>query len=156
MSFYSNVTEQDWNNLRKLAEQQKNQFTPKNKKRILKQFHDIKLAENLSPISKKSEEVNESTKIIEVIKESSFKNENNQEIVPVEIDSEGDNTKPNIRALPNSNNFGNSMIEMLGSIMNSRNSLKITQDELGRAIVLNVPFQLLGADRIQINDNVYD
>ena len=53
MSIYSNVTEQDLINLRKLAAQQKEQRALKIKKRILKQTHDIKLAESLSPITKK-------------------------------------------------------------------------------------------------------
>ena len=53
MSIHSNVTEQDMNNLRKLAEQQKNQRALKIKNRILKQTHDVKLAESLSPITKK-------------------------------------------------------------------------------------------------------
>ena len=61
MSIYSNVTEQDLINLRKLAEQQKNQRAEKIKNRILKQTHDIKLAESLSPITKKLDEVNKST-----------------------------------------------------------------------------------------------
>ena len=46
MSFSSNVTEQDWINLRKLAEQQKNQLALKNKNGVLKQTHDITLAES--------------------------------------------------------------------------------------------------------------
>ena len=49
MSIYSNVTEQDLINLRKVAEQQKNQRAEKIKNRILKQTHDVKLAESLSP-----------------------------------------------------------------------------------------------------------
>ena len=52
MSIYSNVTEQDLINLRKLAEQQKYQRALEIKKRILKQTRDIKLAESLSPITK--------------------------------------------------------------------------------------------------------
>ena len=52
MSKYSNVTEQDLINLRKLAEQQKNHRAEKIKNIILKQTHDIKLAES-SPITKK-------------------------------------------------------------------------------------------------------
>ena len=48
MSVYSNVIEQDLINLRKLAEQQKNQRALKIRNRILKQTHDIKLAESLS------------------------------------------------------------------------------------------------------------
>ena len=62
MSIYSNVTEQDLINLGKLAKQQKNHRAIKIKNRISKQTRDIKLAENLSPITKKLEEVNESTK----------------------------------------------------------------------------------------------
>ena len=58
-------------NLRKLAEQQKNQRALKIKNRILKQTHDNKLAESLSPITEKLDEVNKSTqKIGDVIKES--------------------------------------------------------------------------------------
>ena len=52
MSIYSNVTEQNLINLRKIAEQQKNQRDLKIKNRILKQTH-VKLAESLSPIKKK-------------------------------------------------------------------------------------------------------
>ena len=61
MSIYSNVTEQDLNNLRKLAEQQKEQRALKIENRILKQTHDEKLAESLSPITKKLDEVNKTT-----------------------------------------------------------------------------------------------
>ena len=53
MSIYSIVTEQDLDSLRKLAQQQKNERALKIKSRILKQTHDIKLAESLSPITKK-------------------------------------------------------------------------------------------------------
>ena len=45
MSSSSSVTEQDLNNLRRLAEQQRTQRAPKIKNRILKQTHDIKLPE---------------------------------------------------------------------------------------------------------------
>ena len=62
MSKYSNVNEQDLINLRKLAEQQKNQRALKIKNRILKQTHDIKVAESLSPITKKVDEVKETIK----------------------------------------------------------------------------------------------
>ena len=71
MSTYSNVTEQDLIILRKLAEQQKNQRAEKIKITILKQTHDIKLAESLSPKPKKLNEVKESTqKLGDVIKEN--------------------------------------------------------------------------------------
>ena len=65
MSIYSNVTEQDLINLRKLANQQKNQRAEKIKNRIRKETHDKKLAESLSPITepitKKLDEINKTT-----------------------------------------------------------------------------------------------
>ena len=61
MSIYPNVTEQDLINLRNLAEQQKNRRALKIKNRFLKQTLDVKLAESLSPITKKIDEVKEST-----------------------------------------------------------------------------------------------
>ena len=61
MSLYSNVNEQGLINLRKLAEQQKNQRALEIKNRISKQTHDNKLAESLSPVTEKLDEVNEST-----------------------------------------------------------------------------------------------
>ena len=110
MSIYSNVTEQDLTNLRRLAEQQKNQRAEKIENRILKQTHDNRLAESLSPVTKNLDTINESTKNLgKVIKESNLE-------------------KINIKALPNSSNFSDSMREMIGSLMRSKNSLKITQD----------------------------
>ena len=67
MSIYSNVTEKDLDNLRKLSQQQKNQRALKIKNRILKQTHDVKLAEYLSPITDKLDDT--SKKLGEVIKE---------------------------------------------------------------------------------------
>ena len=48
------------------------------------------------------------------------------------------------------------MRQMLGSLMNSKNSLKITQDESGRAKILGAPIQISGADIIKINENIYE
>ena len=48
------------------------------------------------------------------------------------------------------------MRQMLGSLMNSKNSLEITQDESGRANILGVPIQISGADTIKINANIYE
>ena len=137
MSIYSNVTEEDLFNLRKLANQQKEERAEKIKNRILKQTHDIILAESLSPITKKLDTINKSTKEIgEVFKET--------------------NSKVGMKALPNSSKFSNAMRQMIGSLMNSRNSLKITQDETGRANILGVPIQISEGDTIKINENVYE
>ena len=153
MSIYSNVTEQDLDNLRKLAHQQKEHRALKIKNRILKQTHDVKLAESLSPITK---ELKKSTKEIgEVIKKSNSENENNQEIVPVEIESEDENIQTNLRALPNSSMFSDQMTKTLGRLMSSANSLKIISTSSG-ASILGVPIHTLGGDRIQIKDNIYD
>ena len=65
-------------------------------------------------------------------------------------------SKVDIKALPNSSKFSNSMRQMLGSLMNSRNSLKITQDESGGAIILGVPIQISEGDTIKINEKVYE
>ena len=71
-SIYSNVTQKDLENLRKLADQQKEQRALKIKNRILKQTHDEKLAQSLSPITDKlGEVIKESTQNLgNVIKEN--------------------------------------------------------------------------------------
>ena len=48
------------------------------------------------------------------------------------------------------------MRQMIGSLMNSRNSLKITQDESGRANILGIPIQISESDTIKINKTVYE
>ena len=71
MSVYSNVTEQDLINLRKLAEQHKNQRAEKIENRILKQTLDVKLAESSSLFTEKVDEVNKSTQEVgEIIKKA--------------------------------------------------------------------------------------
>ena len=131
-------------NLRKLSAQQKEQRALKIKKRILKQTHDIKLAEALSPITKKIEEINKSTKKIgEVIKETNSSNENNQEIVPVEIESDDEIIQTNLGALPNSSMFSDQMTKTIGRLMSSLNSLKIIASPSG-PLILGVPIYTLG------------
>ena len=156
MSNYSNVTEQDVINLRKLAEQQKEQQALKIKNRVLKQIHDIKLAESLSPMTKKLDTINNSTKKLgEVNKKSNSENENNQEIVPVEIESEDENLQTDKRALPNSSIFSDLMTKSLGRLMSSSNSLKKNFGPSG-ATILGVPIYTLGEDKLRIRNIVYD
>ena len=79
MSIYSNVTEQGLINLRKLVDQQKNQRALIIQNRILKQTHDVVLAESLSPITKKLKEANKSTKKVgELVKNSDVEDGNTQ------------------------------------------------------------------------------
>ena len=72
MSIYSNVTEQDLDNLRKLADQQKQQRALKITNRFLEKTHDKKLAESLSPLTKRLDliENNKGQKIGDLIKKS--------------------------------------------------------------------------------------
>ena len=91
----------------------------------------------------------------DVIKESNSENEKNQEIVPVEIESEDENIQNSLRALPNSSMFSDQMTKTLGTLMSSLNSLKILASPSGPTIP-GVPIYTLGGDTIQIKDNVYD
>ena len=79
MSIYSNVTEEDINKLHKLAEQQNSQRALKIKNRVLKQNHGVKLAESLSPITKKLDTINETTKKLgEIVKKSDVEDKSTQ------------------------------------------------------------------------------
>ena len=135
MSIYSNVTDQDLIILQKLADQKKNQRALQIKRRSLKRTHDIKLAGSFSPITKKLDAIKYSNKKLgKVIKEPSSGNKNNQEIVPVEINSDNSQgyiNKPDIRALPNSSIFGELMTKTLSSLKFSSNSLKIKASRSG-------------------------
>ena len=62
MSLYPDATQHYLNKISKLAEQRKNQRALKIKNRNFKQILDIKLAENLSPITKKLDTIKENTK----------------------------------------------------------------------------------------------
>ena len=138
MRRYPNVTGHDLNILRNLSEKQKSQRALKIRNRILKQTHDIKLAESVSPITKNLDQVNESTqKLGEVIIKSTSQKDTNTDI----------------RALPNSSNFSISVIESLGSLLKSHNSLKLSQDEMGRETILGT---FMGGDDIKIGNNVYN
>ena len=110
----------------------------------------------LSPITKKLEEAKETTqKLGEVFKESSSENV----IVPVGTNSdnpEDDSIQANIRALPNSNELSFNMMEIFRALKNSKNSLKLLQDDSSRASTLGTPINTLGGDKIRINDNIFD
>ena len=90
------------------------------------------------------------------MKESKSANENNQEIVPFELESEDENIQTMLRALPNSNKFSSNMMKTSGALMNKKNSLKLEQESSDKASILGVPNGLLDGDGIRINDNIYD
>ena len=130
MSVYSNVTEKDLDNLRKLADQQKNQRALKIKNRILKQTHDIKLAESLSPITKKLEEVNYTTK--QLVKKSDVEDENTQ--------------TPAIENITSTR----SLRDTLSFMKKSKNIFKLEEDDDGKVFWNKIPVKALGENRISI------
>ena len=64
MIISSNVTEQHLIKVRQLVEQQRNQRALKIENRILKGTHEIKLAEGLSPITKKLDDSTKKSSMI--------------------------------------------------------------------------------------------
>ena len=158
MSICSNVTEQDLIKLSKLAEQQ-TQRTLKIKNSILKQIHDVKLAESLSPITKKLDTINDSNKTLgKYFKESNSENENKQEIAPVDTDSDnsgGDNTNLNTKAVPNSSIFRDLMTKTFRRLRSSPNSLRRKHSSSG-ATIHGVSIYTLDGDKFRIHGKDYD
>ena len=155
MSIYSNVTEQHLNNLRKLAEQQKEQRALKIKNRNLKQTHDVKLAESLSPIAKKLDETSE--KLGDVIKGSTQKlgnviKENNQPQLAIEntptthqpIENNQYDTQPGTLYNVSLENTLTNMKEK------EKGFFKITEDENGQRFWNGIPVEKSGDSRIEI------
>ena len=134
MSFYSNVTEQDMINLRNLAEQQKNQRALKIKNRILKQTHDVKLAESLSPITKKLDVINESTKKLGEIVE-----EVNQQSPAIENTAISQSLRDTLAFMKENNNF-----------------FKLKQENNGTVYWNKVLIEPVRENTIKINGKEYD
>ena len=155
MSIYSNVTEIDLDNLRKLAQQQKEQRALKIKNRILKQTHDEKLSESLSPITKKLDET--SKKLSDVIKESTenlgnvIKENNTPQLVL-------ENTPTTQQ--PIENNEGEVYDVELENTLNKMNDntgfFKTIYDPQRGWILNNYPIKMLGGSKIEINEHEYN
>ena len=137
MSIYSNVTEKYLDNLRKLAQQQKDQRAPKiKKKRILKQTHDIKLAESLSPNTKKLDTINESTK--QLVKKSDVEDGNTQ--------------TPAIENITATQ----SLRDTLSFTKKSKNFFRLVENKDGKVFSNKIPIKAMGENRISINNHEYD
>ena len=146
MSIYSNVTEQDSINLRKLAEQQKNQRSLKNKNRILKQTHCIKLAESLLPITKKLDFINDSPKKVGAnIKETPQPIEN---IRPILRNSQSQT--------PKLISASDELVKTFSKMNYSKNSFKVIRDAEGKFSWNNKKIIPLGGNRVEINGEEYD
>ena len=144
MSIYSNVTEQDLINLRKLAEQHKNQRAEKIKNKILKQTHDVKLAESLAPITKKLDRINKSTQeLAEIVKKSKPETPQlaiaNTQTPPIKI-------KTGTRSLRDTLTF----------MQESKNFFKLLEQDDGELLWNKTPIKALGDNRISIKNQEYD
>ena len=153
MSIYSNVTEQDRDNLRKLAQQQKQQRALKIKNRILKQTHDEKLAESLSPLTKRLDliENNKGEKIGDLIKKSKSESqtpaiENNQTILQ--------NSESQTPAIDNITT-SKSLRDTLAFMKRSNNFFKLEQE--GNRVFWNkTPVIPQGENRVSIKGKEFD
>ena len=139
MSIYSNVTEQYMINLRKLAVQQKSQRALKIKNRILKQTHEIKLAESLSPITKKLVVFNKSTKNLgELVKKSDVEDGNTQ--------------TPAIENITGTQSLRDTLTHMKGS----KNFFKLQENPDGKIFWNKIPIIPKGENRVSIKGKEFD
>ena len=152
MNIQSSVTEQDLINLLKLAEQQKNQRALKIKNRISKQTHDLELAESLSLITKKLEEVKKSTQ---------------ESLSPItkKLDIINDSTKQLGEKVEESNSENNKEMTITPSIFlqdtfkslsEANKSLKLNQDKNHNTNILGVSIKPLGGDKMQVYESIYE
>ena len=149
MSIYSNVTEKDLDNLGKFAEQQKEQRALKIKNRILKQTHDIKLAESLSPITTRLDEVKETTqKLGDVVKKSQ------PEAPQIAIENTPTTNQPI------ENNEGvlyDDELENTLKIMTTNTGFFKTYYDRERGWMWNgYPVKMLGGTEVEINDEEFN
>ena len=148
MSIYSNETEPDLNNLRNLAEQQKDQRALKIKNKILKQTHDIKLAESLLPITKNLDEVKESTqKIGEIVKETNTP----QPVIEhthTELPIENEQIQPGII-------YDTSLENTFINMKNNIGFFKIEEGDKGDIFWNGFPVEKIGGNKLKINKNIH-
>ena len=146
MSIYSNVTEQDLTNLRKLAQQQKEQRARKIQNRILKQTHELKLAESLSLITKKLDDVNKTTQeSLSHVTKQLAKLDKKSEVI------DGNTQTPAIE----NTNISRSLLDTLVFVKTSKIFFKLAEDG-GKEYWNGDYIEPLGDNRIRIKDREYD
>ena len=166
MSIYSNVTEQDLDNLRKLAQQQKEQRALKIKNRILEKTHDKKLAESLSPLTKRLDliEKNKGEKIGDLIKKSeseipAIENTQAQAETPA---FENIQTQAETPAIENTQTQPGVLYEVAleNTLTNMKEKekgfFKIREDKDGQRYWNGIPVEISGDSRIKINEKNFN
>ena len=154
MSIYSNVTEQDLDNLRKLAQQQKDQRALKIKNRILEKTHDKKLAESLSPLTKRLDliENNKGEKIGDLIKKSeselpAIENTQAQAETPA---IENTQVQPGVLYEVSLENTLTNMKDK------EKGFFKIREGKDGQRYWNGIPIEIPGGSRVKINDKTFN
>ena len=131
MSIYSNVNQEDLNNLSQLPEQQKEQRAIKIKNRILKQTHDEELAKAFAPITNKLEKINESTKNLNP-KYLLFQNQ-----------------------LPEGVTLSDSLVMTFPNMNQSKNFFKAVRNDEGKLSWNNKVIEPLGGNKIKIDNKEF-
>ena len=139
MSIFSKVTEQDLISLSKLAKQQKEQRVLKIKNRSLKQTHDVKLAESISPITKNLDIINETTKNLGKTVQNSDVEDGNAQTPAIE----------NITVTQ-------SLRDTLALMKRSKNSFKVETKENGGMFWNGVFNKPLGDNNVSNKNEEYD
>ena len=150
MSICSNVTEQGLISLRKLAQQQSEQQATKRKNRILKQTHDIELAERFSPIKLESEKIDEFNKSTREIGEIMKKSQPSQNIKIIL-----QNCQSQTPAIENTTGT-QSLRDTLTFIKQSNNCFKLEERPDGRVYWNSVRIKPVRENTIDIIGREYD
>ena len=124
--------------MRKLAQQQKEQRAERNTNKILKQTHDVKLAESLSLVTKELDEGKKSIKKLGELVEKS-------EVV------DGNTQTPAIE----NTNISLSLLDTLSFMKTSKKFFKLREDG-GRVYWNDVFFNPLGYNGIRNKNHEYD
>ena len=153
MSIYSNVTEKDLDNLRKLAQQQKKQRALKitfSNNKILKQTLDKKLAETLSPITKRLDfvENNKGEKLGEIITKSESPAIGNTQTQPETPAIENTQTQPETPAIENTQTQPGVLydVSLENTLTNMKDKekgfFKIREDQNGQRLWNGIPVEI--------------
>ena len=149
MSVYPNVTEQDLIELRKLSEQQQEQRALKTKNRILKGAHDVKLAESLSPITKRLDEKKESTqKLGDVIKENNTPQlpiENTHNAIPIQTEQ-----------IQHGVIYDTSLEKTINKMKNNFAFFNREERDNGDILWNGFPAEKMGGNKLKNNEKIYE
>ena len=166
MSIYSNVTEQDLDNLRNLAQQQKEQRALKIKNRILEKTHDKKLAESLSPLTKRLDliENNKGEKIGDLIEKSeselpAIENTQAQAETPAIENTQAQAETPAIENTPMQPGvlYEVSLENTLTNMKDKEKGFfKIREDKDGQRYWNGIPIEIPGGSRVKISDETFN